>query len=59
MPKIKLTDEQVGELIDLLHAEIDRVRTVISVAAPHGPDDVEMRHKEDELLELLEILEDA
>ena len=59
MPKIELSDEDLGELKDLLVGEIDRLRHVIQEVTPNGPCAVEMKHRESVLLEILEVLEDA
>lgn len=59
MPKVRLDNEQLGELIDLLHGEIERLRTEVRGATPHGPDAVQFYHQEKVYLEILEILEDA
>lgn len=59
MPKIVLSNEQMGELIDTLYGEIDNLRKTQGVVVPNGPDSVTMKHRESVLLEILEILEDA
>ena len=59
MPRFSLSDEQVGELIDTLHGEIDNLRKTLGVVVPNGPDAVTMKHRESVLLEIMEVLEDA
>lgn len=59
MPKVKLTAEQVGELIDILYGEIDELRKYMVPADPRGAALVEMKHREGVLLEILEVLEDT
>ena len=59
MPKFRLTEDQLSELIDTLHGEIDNLRKTQGVVVPNGPDAVEMTHRESVLLEILEVLEDA
>ncbi len=59
MPKFRLTEDQLSELIDTLHGEIDNLRKTQGVVVPNGPDAVEMKHREGVLLEILEVLEDA
>lgn len=59
MPKFRLTEDQLSELIDTLHGEIDNLRKTQVVVVPNGPDAVEMKRREGVLLEVLEVLEDA
>ena len=59
MPRVTLTDDELSSVIDLVVAEIDRLRGLLAGAEAGGPDDVEWRHTESELLELMEKLEDA
>lgn len=59
MPKFRLTEDQLSELIDTLHGEIDNLRKTQGVVVPNGPDAVEMKRREGVLLEILEVLEDA
>lgn len=59
MPKFRLTEDQLSELIDTLYGEIDNLRKTQGVVVPNGPDAVEMKRREGVLLEILEVLEDA
>lgn len=59
MPKIKLTDQQASELIDLLASEIDSLRRQRAHELEYTPAFEEMKHRESVLLEILEVLEDA
>lgn len=59
MPKIRLTHDQVGELVDTLTGEIADLRKKLLSVEKNGPADVEMRHRESVLMEILEVLEDV
>ena len=59
MPKFRLTEDQLSELIDTLYGEIDNLRKTQGAVAPNGPDAVEMKRREGVLLEILEVMEDA
>lgn len=59
MPKFRLTDDQLSELIDTLTGEIEDLRRQRDQWAHTDPDSVESKHRESVLLEILEVLEDA
>lgn len=59
MPKLRLTQDQLSELIDTLTGEIEDLRRQRDLWAHTDPDSVESKHRESVLLEILEILEDA
>lgn len=59
MPKFRLTEDQLSELIDTLTGEIEDLRRLRDLWAHTEPDSVESMHRESVLLEILEVLEDT
>lgn len=59
MPKLSLSDEQLGEVIDLVANEIGVISISLQALREDDPDYVEGKHRESVLLEIMEILEDA
>lgn len=59
MPKFRLSDDQLSEVIDLIVGEIADLRQRLLGVDAQSVDAVEWKHREALLAEALDILEDA